>query len=180
TLTSKLLLEAGFAATISQWNEYYTPGVNNNIVSIVDVGAGISYGTALVFLGHPNGRDRYTQRAALSYVTGSHNMKFGFQTDEANTNTYWQANQNVDYFFYNLYPILILQWATPYRTEARVKADMGIYGQDQWKLTNKMTLNLGLRWDYFNSYVPAQTAGYPGESDGYWNNPPVNPWLGQR
>jgi len=101
TLTSRLLLEAGFAATISQWNMYYNPGVNNGIVSISDVGLGISYGAPIVYLGHPNGRDRYTQRASLSYVTGSHNFKAGFQTDEANTNTYWQANQNVAYYFFN-------------------------------------------------------------------------------
>ncbi|PYR37086.1 MAG: hypothetical protein DMF90_08090, partial [Acidobacteria bacterium] len=180
TLTGKLLLEVGFAATISQWNGFYNPGVNNNIVSIVDVGAGISYGAPFIYLGHPNGRDRYTQRASLSYVTGSHNFKVGFQTDEANTNTYWQMNQNVVYYEYNTYPILILQWATPYRANAKVKADMGIYGQDQWKLTNKMTLNLGLRWDYFNSYVPAQSSGTPGETDGYFGNPPVNPIFGPR
>src|SRR4051812_25478425 len=180
TITSKLLLEVGAAATISQWNMYYNPGVNNNIVSIVDVGSGIGYGAPYYYLGHPNGRDRFTQRASLSYVTGSHNTKFGFQTDEANTNTYVQANQNVDYYFYNGVPILINQQATPYLSESRVKADMGIYGQDQWKITPKMTLNLGVRWDYFNSYVPAQTAGHPGETDGYFQNPPVNPWLGQR
>ena len=44
-----------------------------------------------------------------------------------------------------------------------------------------MTFNLGLRWDYFNSYVPAQTAGFADETDGYWaGSRPVNPWLGQR
>src|SRR5262249_49398521 len=114
-----------------------------------------------------NGRDRYTQRASLSYVTGSHNFKTGFQTDEANTNTYWQANQNVDYYFYNTIPIGIVQWATPYQTNSRVKADMGIYGQYQCKITNKETPTLGLRRDYYNSYVPAQTAGFSGKTDEY-------------
>ena len=32
---------------------------------------------------------------------------------------------------------------------------MGIYAQDQWAI-HKLTLNLGLRYDYFNGYVPAQ------------------------
>jgi carboxypeptidase family protein len=180
TLTSKLLLEAGAAATISQWNMYYNPGVANNIASVLDLAQGVGYGAPYFYLGHPNGRDRYTQRAALSYVTGSHNFKAGFQTDEANTNTYVTANGNVNYYFLNGAPFLILQWATPYFSRSKVKADMGIYAQDQWKLTNKVTLNLGLRWDYFNSYVPRQSAGYPGETDGYWGHPLVNPWFGQR
>ena len=25
----------------------------------------------------------------------------------------------------------------------------GIYGNDDWKVTNKLTVNLGLRWDFF-------------------------------
>src|SRR5262249_45074666 len=129
--------------------------------------SGISYGAPAVYLGHPNGRDRYTQRASLSYVTGSHNFKTGFQTDEANTNTYWQANQNVDYYFYNTIPIGIVQWATPYQTNSRAQAEMRISGQDQWKITNKATPTPGLRWDYYNSYVPPQTAGFSGKPDGY-------------
>ena len=58
-MTSKLLLEAGGGATISQWNMYYNPGVTNDIVSIYDVGTGQGYGAPAIYLGHPNGRDRY-------------------------------------------------------------------------------------------------------------------------
>jgi len=36
-----------------------------------------------------------------------------------------------------------------------MKADLGIYGQDSWTL-RRMTLNYGLRWEYFNSYIRAQ------------------------
>jgi hypothetical protein len=181
TVTSKLLLEAGGGATISQWNMYYNPGVTNDIVSVYDIGIGQFYGSPALYLGHPNGRDRYTQRASMSYVTGSHNFKTGFQTEELNTKTYYHANGNVNYYLFNDAPILIVQYAYPYLIRAKAKADLGIYAQDQWKASDKLTLNLGLRWDYFNSYVPAQTAGYANETDGYWAGAPtVNAWLGQR
>ena len=32
---------------------------------------------------------------------------------------------------------------------------MGIYAQDQWAIS-RLTLNLGVRYDYFSGYVPAQ------------------------
>jgi Carboxypeptidase regulatory-like domain/TonB dependent receptor-like, beta-barrel len=180
-VTSKLLLEAGAAATISQWNMYYNPGVTDDIISIQDIGIGQSYGSPLVYLGHPNGRDRYSQRASITYVTGSHNVKAGFQTEELNTNTYYHANGNVSYRLVNGMPDQITQRATPYLLQARGKADLGIYAQDQWKVSNKLTLNLGIRWDYFNSYVPPQRAGYAEDTDGYFAGAPtVNPWFGQR
>ncbi len=181
TLTSKLLLEVGAGATISQWNMYYNPGVTDDIIPIVDIGIGQSYGAPNAYLGHPNGRDRYTQRASLAYVTGSHNVKVGFQTEELNTKTYYHVNGNVLYVFNNGNPVQITQYAYPYLLRAKAKADMGIYGQDQWKVSSKLTLNLGVRWDYFNSYVPAQRAGFAEDTDGYWAGAPtVNPWLGQR
>jgi hypothetical protein len=34
----------------------------------------------------------------------------------------------------------------------------GVYGQDDWKVTPRLTLNLGLRWDYFTPY--AETRGF--------------------
>ena len=180
-LSSRLLLEAGGAATISTWNMFYQPGVSNNVASIIDVGAGISYGAAPVYLGNPNKRDRYTTRASLSYVTGSHNMKFGFQNESLVSDTYYKRNGEMLYIFFNNTPISLFQYSSPYRLQNNAPADLGIYAQDQWNATDKLTLTLGLRWEYFNGHVPAQTAGMPGEledPDGRFNDTPVsNPWI---
>jgi outer membrane receptor protein involved in Fe transport len=180
-ITSRLLLEAGGAATISQWNMYYNPGVTNDIVSIFDAGIGQGYGAPATYLGHANSRDRFTQRASLSYVTGSHNIKTGFQNEQLRTDTYYHTNGNVNYLFFNGFPLSITQWATPYLIKAYGKWDLGIYAQDQWQVSNKITLNLGLRWDHFNSYVPPQRAGFAEDTDGYFAGALTeNAWLGQR
>ena len=179
-ITNRLLLEAGGAATISQWNMYYNPGVANDIVNVYDFLTGQQYGSPAVYLGHPNSRDRFTYRASLSYVTGTHNIKTGFQNELLKTDTYWHANGNTNYYFYGGVPIGLLQYSYPYLAQSRGQ-DMGIYAQDQWTITNKITLNLGLRWDYFNSSVPAQTGGFSGEQDGYWEGvPPSNEWIAPR
>ena len=49
----------------------------------------------------------------------------------------------------------LTQYATPYELQNRFKHDLGIYAQDQWAV-GRLTLNLGLRYEYFNGYVPAQ------------------------
>jgi hypothetical protein len=57
--------------------------------------------------------------------------------------------------FRNGRPIEVTQWATPIEQEQRIKANLGLYVQDQWTV-RRLTLNLGLRFDYLNGYVPAQ------------------------
>ena len=61
----------------------------------------------------------------------------------------------MSYTFNNGVPVSLTQYATPYELQNRFKHDLGIYAQDQWAI-NRLTLNLGVRFDYFNGYVPAQ------------------------
>ena len=65
------------------------------------------------------------------------------------------SDSNVSYTFNNQIPVSLTQYATPYLIENRFRHDLGVYAQDQWAI-DRLTLNLGVRFDYFNGYVPAQ------------------------
>jgi hypothetical protein len=69
------------------------------------------------------------------------------RTDVVNGDLTYTLNRGV--------PTRITQFATPYTQENRTKADLGVFVQDQWAI-KRLTLNYGLRFDYFNGYVPAE------------------------
>jgi hypothetical protein len=180
-ITSKLLLEAGMGASISQWNAFWQPGVQANTVSIVDAGLGLSYGATGTYRGHPDYTNRYMTRAALTYATGSHTVKVGFQREHLVTDNFFIANGNVQYTFRNGVPISILQRTTPYLELDRTD-DLGIFAQDQWRFRN-FTFNYGLRFDYVNGYVPEQDIpGTPDPKffDRFPGMPLENPWVRPR
>ena len=175
TQTSRLLLEAGSTMAISQWNQYFMPGVDERQVYIRDVGLGIDYGGASVYRGDPNNTDRFSTRASLSYVTGSHNFKTGFLFEHLTRDNFFFRAGNVDYRLRDGAPERITQWVTP-SLELNRLDEIGIYAQDQWTI-DRLTLNLGVRFESMKGTVPAQS--FPGAPDaGTW---PVrvagNEWL---
>ena len=64
---------------------------------------------------------------------------------------------NVAYRFLNGKPNGLTEYATPNLQQNTLKADLGIFVQDQWTF-RRMTFNYGVRFDYFNGYVPPQQA----------------------
>jgi hypothetical protein len=180
-LTSKLLLEVGVGASISQWNAFYQTGTQARTVSIVDVGLGKTYGATATYRGHPNYTNRYTQRATMTYVTGAHTMKVGFIFEHLLTDNYFISNGNVQYTFRNGTPISILQRTTPYLELDRTD-ELGIFAQDQWRL-GRLTLNYGARFDNVRGYTPVQEMpGTPDKKffDRFPGVPAINPWVGTR
>jgi hypothetical protein len=166
TATNRLLFTAGASFLVDQYNAYAQPGVTNSDIPFIDLTRNYAYNAPNGGLGVSFGKGfdygQNNQRVSMSYITGSHAFKVGGSFLEG---TYVQdlmtVNQNLYYNFTNPtgtrpIPSTITQWAGPGHSDARVRMDMGLYAQDQWTM-KRLTLNLGLRFDYFDSYVPAQT-----------------------
>ena len=158
-LTNKLLLEAGAGRADGSWPIYRQPEVTRDDISIVEQSTGMRYNSGTPTFGPlyytTQLVPRFSQRFSASYVTGSHNFKAGLQFEESYLEIEAEnGNHNVEYAFNRGVPVSLTQWATPYGLKAQ-NNDFGFYVQDQWTL-RQLTVTAGIRYEYFNGYVPAQ------------------------
>src|SRR6185503_5056179 len=87
TTTNKLLFEAGVGTYLSNWNNREVPGNNRALIQVTEqctAGCAVNGDIpGLVYRGQGTWSadwiGAHTWNAAASYVTGSHNMKFGYQ-----------------------------------------------------------------------------------------------------
>jgi hypothetical protein len=160
TVSSRLLLEGGFSADVQHYRVRPTASSAPGAIPINDTGLGVSYNAATgnaLSAYYDSITHQRAARAALNYVTGSHALKVGY-VEQFGT---WKRNQ----FSYtdlivrlnNGSPTQVVLSATPQNASYDMNADLGLYVQDQWRV-GKITLNGGLRYDYFNTSIPAQTA----------------------
>ena len=153
--TSRLLLEAGASEALSFWPQYLAPGVAPEHISILEQSTGIRYNAPATFLPLRE-HHRMSQRFSVSYATGTHTYKVGIQTEQGIRDTETEVAGDVNYRFNNGIPNQVTQYATPFSNKERLR-DVGVYAQDQWAL-RRLTINAGVRFDYFHGFVPPQDA----------------------
>ena len=170
-VSSRLLLEAG----ASYYDTIYTPqrdlsgthgGLRDTMppqdfvtVAKLESSSGINFGSPNPGAATSWGTNKYPQtniKASASYVTGSHAFKVGF-TDLWGF-SYIDTNTNGPYSvtLLNGKPNSLQEWEQPNGRTSNTRADLGIYAKDDWT-KKRLTLNLGVRFDYFDAYIPPQT-----------------------
>ncbi len=165
TVSNRILLEAGASGNIHHQMVKRIPGVTADVIQITEQANNFRYGsrgtsTAAGGSYTHDPRWLWQQRFALSYVTGSHKFKTGFnlrQFDEGNllkNRDPNQINQARDYTFRNRVPVSVRIWAIPHGFEESVN-DIALYAQDQWTI-QRATLNLGLRYNDASGSTPEQ------------------------
>jgi hypothetical protein len=166
-LTSRVLLEAVALHRNTGWGEVHLQPSGSlddpaslaaypEMISVVEQSTGLRYRSAQEF--NKNYNDNYFYRAAMSYVTGTHAVKFGFNNTQGALSDRTYQFQPVNYRFNNGVPNQITVYATPYVSQAEEDADLGFYIQDRWTL-GRLSLMGGLRYDYFKTHFPEITLG---------------------
>jgi hypothetical protein len=138
------------------------PGLTSDSIALIELSTNFNYNAPALGLSQAgySGAANYSQQnqhMTVSYVTGSHSFKAGVSTQQGvNRWSGTTINGSVYYNFLKGVPNSITEWASPQQVENRTRLNLGAFVQDKWAI-HRLSLNYGLRFDYFNAYVPAQT-----------------------
>jgi hypothetical protein len=172
TISPKLVLDT--AVSYNRQDDLFTPLAPTvsatgpiSITSIDQTGVHILRApTPGVFTGGEY-QNQANVRVGLSYVTGRHSVKAGVDYHYGHrSNPTYETSSDVAYLVAFGRPLSATFYSAPYVQTQNIGADMGLYIQDKWTL-RRLTINYGIRWDYFNSSIPAQSV-------------PANIWLPAR
>jgi Carboxypeptidase regulatory-like domain len=173
TVTNRLLLNAtgGYVGYITDYDAGRSYA-RADAPSRQDLETGLFTGSHVQHQGMT--RDRYQAEASASFFperrfAGQHDFKSGVSVYWDRTSDDWLNNLAGNY-------VLITDRIngvsdTPFRiraynTPAAPKDNediVALYFKDSWRATEKLTLNLGIRWESQHSYLPDQD--YPGARD---------------
>jgi len=162
TRTNRLLFEAGFASRHGGVDNLRQPETDRNAISYVEQLTGLTYNNSFIQpstggIGYLGRSDQYNTAGAVSYVTGSHALKVGWQTMTGKNPSAADGNDPpVQYTLRGGVPVSVTVMATPVQFFTHVGLLAGLFAQDQWTLS-RLTLNLGVRYDHLRSFNPATT-----------------------
>jgi Carboxypeptidase regulatory-like domain len=171
-LTNRMLLDAGFGTNYSHYGGQEMPGnPTRPIPKMVEqcaqppanaVPGACAHGIQNLTFGSQDWTSNQgfvlTWRGSASYVTGAHNMKFGYQAAYHRVNqSYFSNDTHLIYTLNNGVPNRLTMDLKPFRTGQRTQWE-AFYGQEQWTL-GRLTMQGALRYDHAWSYFPDQQIG---------------------
>jgi hypothetical protein len=168
TLTSRLLLETGFSSNL----EYYTNSYRPNIEQPRGTAAWFeTTGQSEADLGglkrastgqNTQSPARYNWQGAISYVTGSHNLKTGIQyqrgtfyhTVDANGDLYQVYRSSTTGVPYTVPDTVVVRNTPLARYGERLNYDVGLFVQDTINY-KRLSVTGGIRYEALNAQVEA-------------------------
>ncbi|MGB9030653.1 MAG: TonB-dependent receptor [Acidobacteriaceae bacterium] len=151
----------GIYAQPSGWTQTgYFPGANNllNRLPSVDLGAPLGTNWTINYWPWKNAFLSWQPRDDISWTKGRHSLKFGFAYMRVDKNQQQQADTQGDYSFGtdfsgDSYINFLLGDADNFKQLQIINMfhwlnnTYSFYGMDNWHVSTRLTLNLGLRYD---------------------------------
>jgi hypothetical protein len=162
----RLLFDAGFGGTyFGVANFEREPNPTRNLIRVVEqCGSGCAANGTIPGLAYRSQdfsvayAGSYLWRGSLSYVTGAHSLKAGYQHTLMTDDRTWYTNdQNLTYRLNNGVPNQLTQSISPWVNDARA-AWQGVFVQEQFT-AGRITLQGALRFDRAWSWFPEQREG---------------------
>ncbi len=166
TLSNNLLLEAGVFAVDNAQGRRYHPGIKQvpgtpawyATAARVDLVRGTTTTSPTI----PERMEKAPTQlisSALSYVAGSHTFKTGVQWGRGLFRQHqFGSNGDLTQRYREGVPDSVIVYNTPTLALDRMNADFGVFVQDTWRLTNRLTVSPGIRFEYVNASIDAGSA----------------------
>ena len=156
-IKSRLVFESNFSVMDGQTDYTYQPNTAPGAVRIIDTTLAEVYNASTREEHQPNSRHQFDNIFSYSMNKGGeHLMKGGVQWGRL----YYSSDYSVlgDHWliYNNRVPTAVRQYNTPLFSKNVAKV-LGLFFQDSWSV-NRLTLNLGGRWDKYTGSLPDQSA----------------------
>ena len=159
-ITNNLLLDARLGYLHLLFPLGYQPTVTPTDINVQDFTFSTEKGAAPYNYLNP----AQTLRAAVSasyykgaFLAGTHNFKFGYEVGKSKNGNFFDINGDISAQFAGGTAATVTIFNTPIREQA-IFHDSAFFLQDAWTVKQRLTLNLGFRFDHFRTFNPAQSS----------------------
>ena len=166
--SNHVLLETGYSAFYTDNGDPRPYGVLTDFIPVTEQSTGVGVPFAnFIYRGFnpaPSTFQKHaTWRAAMSYVSGSHNMKWGYQAGYMSNISTTYVGRQISYRFNNGAPNQMSMRVGTNETSNSLNYN-GFYVQDQWT-RKRLTLQGALRFESANSWAPEGENGIIGNNE---------------
>ncbi len=146
-------------------DKYGIQGANNTVPGGFSIQSITGYTNVGLGAFNPVDRDSQNRQlvADLSWIRGKHSMKMGFNYIRSQNNIFNIRHEIGSYTYNSQFTgdgqaDFLLGMASQYTFQTRIQVQLrqslqGYYWQDDWKVTPKLTVNMGLRYEFLKPWV---------------------------
>ena len=158
-LTSRLLVDGSVLHQINKWGFFPRDSSPLSLIGFLEQSNGMNLKTRPG--DYRNARNEtFRYRFSLSYVTGAHAFKAGVVNSWATADYNVFALTPIRYRLNRGVPNQVILRVRPYHDLWTLDAEPGVFAQDRWTI-DRLTVNLGVRYDHKRSHFPEQVISDP-------------------